>query len=152
VSFDLYVWHENQPITAADARAKLERWGEDSEQLFVADPAVGLFYDALMEASGEPVTYAKIAAAANVSRAWLYSQPDIRAAVTRLRDTNNRSTGLPIPTRHRTSEASLVRRLEAAHHRNQELTRQIAELREQLAAAHGALRDSRTGRPANHTW
>ncbi|MFJ8582866.1 DUF6262 family protein [Micromonospora sp. NPDC093277] len=98
------------------------------------------------EATGEPVTYAKVAAAAKVSRAWLYSQPDIREAVERLRDTNNRSTSVAIPTRQRTSESSLVRRLEAAHRRNQELTRQVAELREQLAAAHGALRDSRVGR------
>jgi hypothetical protein len=97
------------------------------------------------ERTGEPVTYAKVAAAANVSRAWLYSQPDVRAAVDRLRDINNRSTGVAVPTRQRTSEASLVRRLEAAHRRNQELTRQIAELREQLAVAHGALRDSRSG-------
>jgi hypothetical protein len=97
------------------------------------------------EASGEPVTYAKVAAAANVSRAWLYSQPDIRAAVTQLRDTNNRSTGIAIPTRQRTSEASLIRRLEAAHRRNQELTQQITQRREQLAVAHGALRDRRTG-------
>lgn len=94
------------------------------------------------EATGEPVTYAKVAAAAKVSRAWLYSQADVRAAVERLRDITNRSTGVAVPARQRTSEASLVRRLEAAHRRNQELTRQVAELREQLAAVHGALRDT----------
>lgn len=100
------------------------------------------------EGTGEPVTYAKVAAAAKVSRAWLYSQPDIRAAVDRLREINNRSTGGgAVPTRQRTSEASLIRRLEAAHRRNQQLTRQVTELREQLAAAHGALRDCRAGRP-----
>ena len=48
MSFDLYVWHENEPIAAADARAKLERWGEGSERVFVTDLAVGLFYDELM--------------------------------------------------------------------------------------------------------
>jgi hypothetical protein len=101
------------------------------------------------ETTGEPVTYAKIAAVAKVSRAWHYSQPDVRAAVERLGAINNRSTGVAVPTQQRTSEASLVRRLEAAHRRNQELTRQIAELQEQLAAAHGALRDSRAGRPAD---
>ncbi|MFI7208948.1 DUF6262 family protein [Micromonospora aurantiaca (nom. illeg.)] len=98
------------------------------------------------ETTGESVTYAKVAAAAKVSRAWLYSQPEIRAAVDRLRDINNRSTRVAIPTRQRTSESSLVRRLETAHRRNQELTRQVAELREQLAVAHGALRDSCAGR------
>jgi hypothetical protein len=48
-SFDLYVWHENEPFTATDARTKLERWGDGSEHAFVTDPAVGLFYDALMD-------------------------------------------------------------------------------------------------------
>jgi Family of unknown function (DUF6262) len=81
------------------------------------------------EASGEPVTYAKVAAAAAVSRAWLYTQPDIRAALERLRDLNSRSTAAPVPTRQRASEASLVRRLEAAHQRNQDLSREVAELR-----------------------
>jgi hypothetical protein len=75
------------------------------------------------ETTGEPVTYAKVAAAASVSRAWLYSQPDVRAAVERLRDINSRSTSVAVPTHQRTTEASLVRRLEAAHRRNQELTR-----------------------------
>lgn len=49
VSFDLYVWHENEPITAAQARAKLERWGDDGENVFAAHPAVGSFYDALLD-------------------------------------------------------------------------------------------------------
>src|SRR6266545_17455 len=100
------------------------------------------------EASGEPVTYAKVAAAAGVSRAWLYTQPDIRAALERLRDLNSRSTAAPVPTRQRASEESLVRRLEAAHQRNQDLSREVAELREQLAAAHGELRAARR-RPAD---
>jgi hypothetical protein len=38
---------------------------------------------------------------------------------------------------------SLVRRLEAAHRRSQELSREIAELRGQLAAAHSDLRAPR---------
>ena len=33
------------------------------------------------EASGESVTYANIAAAAGLSRSWLYTQPEIRAAI-----------------------------------------------------------------------
>jgi cell division protein FtsB len=45
-----------------------------------------------------------------------------------------------VPTRQRASAASLVRRLEAAHRRNQELSREVAELRDQLAAAYCELR------------
>ena len=95
------------------------------------------------EASGEPVTYANIAAAAGVCRSWLYTQPEIRAAIERLRVDNGRSAAGPVPTRQRASAASLVRRLEAAHRRNRELSREVAELRDQLAAAHGELRAAR---------
>ena len=49
----------------------------------------------------------------------------------------------PVPTPQRTSETSLLRRLEAAHARNQQLTRDVAELREQLAVAHADLREAR---------
>ncbi|MFC5263808.1 DUF6262 family protein, partial [Kribbella qitaiheensis] len=91
----------------------------------------------------EPVTYANIAAAAGVSRSWLYTQAEIRAAIESLRDHNSRSAGVSVPTRQRTSAASLVRRLEAAHRRNQDLSREVAELRDQLAAAHAELRAAR---------
>ena len=57
------------------------------------------------EASGEPVTYANIAAGAGVSRSWLYTQPEIRAAIERLRDDNGRSAAAPVPTRQRASAA-----------------------------------------------
>jgi hypothetical protein len=95
------------------------------------------------EASGEPVTYADIAAAAGVSRSWLYTQPEIRASIERLRDDNGRSAAAPVPSQQRASPASLIRRLEAAHRRNQELSREVAELRDQLAAAHAELRAAR---------
>lgn len=97
---------------------------------------------ARLEASGETVTYVKVATAARVSRAWVYTQPDVRAAVDRLRDLNRGS--VPVPTRQRASEASLLRRLEAAHARNQDFTRQVTELRDQLATAYRALRENRS--------
>ena len=49
VSFDLYIWHENEPITAAEARAKLERWSDNEDAVFAAHHSVGLFYDALVD-------------------------------------------------------------------------------------------------------
>jgi hypothetical protein len=49
VSFDLYVWQEDQPVTATDARAKLARWGDGGDSLFAAHPAVARFYDALID-------------------------------------------------------------------------------------------------------
>ena len=38
-----------------------------------------------LDAAGTPVTFESVARAARVSRSWLYSQPDIRAEVQRLR-------------------------------------------------------------------
>ncbi|MGC4755582.1 hypothetical protein [Micromonospora trifolii] len=49
MSFDLYVWHEDQSVTAAEARAKLERWGDGVPEVFAAHPAVERFYDALLD-------------------------------------------------------------------------------------------------------
>lgn len=49
MSFDLYVWHEHGPITAAEARAKLDRWGEGEEGVFAPNPAVALFSEALLD-------------------------------------------------------------------------------------------------------
>jgi hypothetical protein len=78
-----------------------------------------------------------------VSRAWLYNQPDIRQAVQRLRAAHRPTNGDPVPGSQRASNASLLRRLEAAHARNRELAAQIRELRDQLARAHGQLRAAR---------
>ena len=78
-----------------------------------------------------------------VSRAWLYTQPDIRAAADQLRRINGRSSNVPVHTMQRTSESSLVRRLEAAHDRSRQLSREVAELRQQLAVAHANLREAR---------
>lgn len=102
-----------------------------------------------IERSGAPITFASAAAEAGVSRAWLYSQPDIRAAINKLRDLNGRSAGPPVPSRQRGTEAGLLRRLEAAHSRSADLGREVADLREQLAAAHGMIRDLRAGRPGD---
>jgi hypothetical protein len=49
VSFDVYVWHENEPISADVARAKLDRWDDDEAGVFVAHSAVGSFYAALID-------------------------------------------------------------------------------------------------------
>jgi hypothetical protein len=49
VSFDLFVWHEESPITATQARTKLKRWDGGAAGVFLAHPAVGQFYDALLD-------------------------------------------------------------------------------------------------------
>jgi Family of unknown function (DUF6262) len=95
--------------------------------------------------AGAPVTYASLAAAAGVSRSWLYTQPDIRAEVERLREATSRAPSPPVPARQRTSEASLHTRLDAALARNRALAEENQRLRRQLAHALGEQRTPATG-------
>ena len=75
-----------------------------------------------LDRSGQPVTFAGVAAAAGVSRSWLYRQPDIRALVDRLRD----ASSLPgaAPAGQRATMESLRSRAEAYR---TEITRLRAE-------------------------
>jgi hypothetical protein len=93
--------------------------------------------------TGEPVDYPTVAARAQVSRSWLYTQPDINAEIQRLRSLAHRSRQAPIPARQRSSDASLHRRLEIANNRIRELTTDNQRLRRQLAEALGANRAGR---------
>jgi hypothetical protein len=93
-----------------------------------------------LDDAGAPVTFQTVARTAEVSRSWLYTQPDIRAEVQRLRDLGRRAPKTPVPAHHRSSDASLLRRLEATNARNRELTEDNQRLRHQLAQAIGQLR------------
>ena len=97
-----------------------------------------------LDAAGTAVTFESVARAAEISRSWLYTQPDIRAEVQRLRDLGRRAPGTPVPAHHRSSDASLLRRLEAANARNRELAEDNQRLRHQLAQALGQLRAAGT--------
>jgi hypothetical protein len=90
------------------------------------------------------VTFESVARAAGVSRSWLYTQPDIRAEVLRLRDLGRRAPGTSVPAHHRSSDASLLRRLEATTARNRELAEDNQRLRHQFAQALGQLRATAT--------
>ena len=100
-----------------------------------------------LDAAGTPVTFETVARTAEVSRSWLYAQPDIRAEIERLREASRRAPATPIPGRQRASDASLRRMLEAAVQRNHHLADENRQLREQLARALGERRADRR-RPA----
>jgi hypothetical protein len=93
-----------------------------------------------LDDAGAAVSFEAVAQTAEVSRSWLYTQPDIRAEVERLRNLSRRSPKTPVPARHRSSDASLLRRLEAGNARNRELAEDNQRLRRQLAQALGQLR------------
>jgi hypothetical protein len=93
-----------------------------------------------LDAAGTPVTFETVAAAAAVSRSWLYAQPDIRAEIERLRASSRSAAATPVPARQRSSDASLLRRLEAANQRARRLAEENRELRDQLGRVLGEQR------------
>jgi hypothetical protein len=104
-----------------------------------------------LDRAGTPVTFAAIAGQAGVSRSWLYSQPDIRDQIQQLRDTTGRSPTSPVPPSQQASDASLLRRIEAAHAERKQLleerTRLMQErdrLRRQVARMLGEQRQAGT--------
>lgn len=101
-----------------------------------------------LEHAGSPVTFDSVARAAGVSRSWLYTQPDLKADIQRLRETTRRTPTSPVPTSQKATEASLLRRLEAAHQRNRQLAAENQQLRRQLARALG---DQRAARGVDRT-
>ena len=94
-----------------------------------------------LDAAGTPVTFETVARAASVSRSWLYAQPNIRAEIERLRAVHHRAPATSLPARQRASDASLLRRLEAANQHNKQLAAENRRLREQLALALGEARN-----------
>ncbi|MFI9724557.1 DUF6262 family protein [Streptomyces sp. NPDC052396] len=90
-----------------------------------------------MDATGTAITFETVAREAGVSRSWLYNQSDLRAEIERLRARHHVPATRPVPDRQRASDLSLLRRLEAATKRNQQLEAENRELREALALALG---------------
>jgi Family of unknown function (DUF6262) len=94
-----------------------------------------------MDAAGNAISFDAVAKQAAVSRSWLYTQPDIRAEIDRLRQRRRPTSGPLVPDRQRTTDASLHRRLSAAHQRIRELHEDNQRLRTALAEALGQNRD-----------
>ena len=94
-----------------------------------------------LDATGRPITFDAVAREAGVSRSWLYSQPDLRAQIQRLRVRGHPDgPAPPLPARQRISDASLRRRLEAVNAEIHRLRQENQRLREQLASALGERR------------
>lgn len=95
-----------------------------------------------MATRGDTVTVASLAQTADVSRSWIYTQPELRDRIERLR--------LATPARpphsaaaSRASLESLKRRLELAHQRIAQLRHENGQLRHTVEHLHGQLRDRR---------
>lgn len=101
-----------------------------------------------LDRAGTPVTFEVVAGNAGVSRSWLYTQPDIRAEIERLREATRHAPAPAIPAAQRSSDASLLTRLQAANENNRLLTQENQRLRRQLAHALGDQR-TRYERPSS---
>jgi hypothetical protein len=95
-----------------------------------------------LDHAGVTVTFAAVAHTAGISKSWLYTQPDIRAGIERLRKASQRAPVPAIPATQRTTDSSLQTRLKAALERNRVLAEENARLHRQLARALG---DQRAG-------
>jgi hypothetical protein len=102
-----------------------------------------------MDAAGAPVTLDGLAREAGVSRSWLYTQHDLRLDIERRRRRHRPTTAQAVPPeRQRASDASLLRRLEAATERIRRLEHDNQRLRDALAHALGERRTADIlGRP-----
>jgi DNA-binding SARP family transcriptional activator len=127
-----------EPVDPPDDQAMAEAARRRREQTLTrAHHALQQLVD-----SGQPVTIATLAAHADVSRAWLYSETELRARIDTLRNQTVDTTATRPPA-DAGSEASLRNRLTLAHQRIRELTDQNQQLRDQIAHLHGQLRASK---------
>jgi hypothetical protein len=102
-----------------------------------------------LDADGATISFAAVAKHARVSRAFLYAHAELRSEIEALRSVQAAAPAR-LPVRQRASDASLRARLRAALDENQRQRSEIAALREELALAHGRVRelelDRRVGR------
>ncbi|MDE3074883.1 MAG: hypothetical protein KGJ86_05595 [Chloroflexota bacterium] len=97
-----------------------------------------------LAATGGQITYAGLASAAGVSRAWLYHQPQVQAAVEAARaDVRARHRR---PTREAASDASKDARIRVLLEDNQALRAEVTALKAKLAELLGELREHQQGR------
>ncbi len=97
-----------------------------------------------IQTSGQSPTVSLLARTAGVTCSWIYTQPDLLTAITNSAGATPQRAA-PTTT---ASEKSWQQRLELAHARIAELTRQDQDLRHQLALTHGQLRAASLHRPA----
>ena len=96
-----------------------------------------------LDQQGRQITFRAVAAEAGVSRSWLYSDPDVRAEIERLRALGSPRSA-PVPASQRATGESLRQRLDALHDEITRLRQDNQCLRDQLARELGRRRTSAT--------
>ncbi len=102
-----------------------------------------------LDREGAAISFVSVSQRARVSRAFLYAHQQLRGEIDALRIAES-DAPVRLPVRQRASDASIRARLRAALEENQRQRLEIAGLREELAIAHGRVRelelDRRVGR------
>jgi uncharacterized protein DUF6262 len=94
-----------------------------------------------MDATGKQINFDSVAREAGVARSWLYTQDDIRTQIQQHRERHHPATpATPVPARQRASDASLLRRLQAASDRIRRLETENRQLRDTLCRTLGQRR------------
>ena len=89
---------------------------------------------------GQPISFQAVATEAGVSRAFLYAHPQLRATIEQLRE-EHQQTPSRLPAHERASDQSLRARLRGTLEENKRLRAENAQLRDELALAHGEARE-----------
>jgi hypothetical protein len=105
---------------------------------------------AKLDRRGQAITFLAVAAEAGVSARYLYGHPELRATIEQIRDEQQRAPSrLPRPPR--ANDESIRARLRGALEEHKQLRVENARLRDELALAHGEIRElklaSRQRRP-----
>ena len=93
-----------------------------------------------LDRRGQPITFLAVAAEAGVSARYLYAHPQLRVTIEQLRDQHQHAPSR-LPGHERASEESLRARLRGVLEENKRLRSENAQLRDELALAHGHIRE-----------
>jgi hypothetical protein len=96
-----------------------------------------------LDRTGQAVTVSAVARAAAVSRSWIYSQPELKDTITRLRATSTATLRSALPAVQRATSESLRQRLDATRTEMSRIRADNVVLREQLARSLGDAREGR---------
>lgn len=96
--------------------------------------------------AGQPLTVATVAQHADVSRSWLYTQPDLLDQIRQNRP--QPGSTIVVPQRQAGTDSSLTQRLQLAHQRIRELQADNQQLRDALAQSLGDQRARHAREPA----
>ena len=129
----------------SDRRADALRDAASARSLVVVERARRAIRE--LERRGATISFQAVATEAGVSRAFLYGHAELRAAIEQLRDQHYQRTPSRLPTRERASEESLRARLRGMLEENKRLRSENAQLRDELALAHGEVRELKLARP-----